>query len=189
MKFPSSPQRSLRTRFVLGIGIMLLPLALLGASALFLQRYTTTALDEVVEEAIEEMHPVIQLQRLTLTAAIPSNDYLIHGDPAEKEAFARLTGELDRAFEETLAGPFGLGEERDLVRAAREEWRLAKAISSSLLALPGPAWNPAAARDMEPMDAHIHRAVNLLGRCKTSSTERSGRRGRGRAPPAAGHTS
>ncbi|MDP1682819.1 MAG: diguanylate cyclase [Burkholderiales bacterium] len=156
-------QVSLRTRFALGVGIMLLPLALLGASALFLLRYTTAALDEVVEEAIEEMHPVIHLQTLTLMAAMPPNDYLIHGEPAEKEEFARLTRELDRAFEETLAGPFGLGEERDLVRAAREEWRLAKAIASSLLALPRPVGNPVVAREMERMDAHIDRAVDLLG--------------------------
>mgnify|MGYP001567763328 FL=1 len=94
---------------------MLLPLTLLGAGALFLLYYTTAALEEVVEEAIEEMHPVIHLQMLTLMAAMPPNDYLIHGEPAEKEEFARLTEELDRAFDEALAGPFGLAQERNLV--------------------------------------------------------------------------
>ncbi|MGB4360196.1 MAG: hypothetical protein WBJ19_07255, partial [Rhodoferax sp.] len=156
-------QVSLRTRFALGLGAVLLPLTLLGAGALFLLHYTTVALEEVVEEAIEEVHPLIHLQTLTLTAAMPPNDYLIHGDPGEKEAFARLSGESDLAFEEMLAGPLGLAQERDLVRAAREEWRLAKVIALSLLALPHPVGNPAAARDMERMDAHIDRAVDLLG--------------------------
>jgi hypothetical protein len=115
MRSPHLPTFSLRTRFALGLGAMLLPLALLGASALFLLHYTTAALEEVVEEAIEEMHPVIHLQMLTLMAAMPPNDYLIHGEPAEKEEFARLTEELDRAFDEALAGPFGLAQERNLV--------------------------------------------------------------------------
>ena len=155
-------QGSLRARFALGLGAMLLPLALLGASALFLLNYTTAALEKVVEEAIEEMHPVIHLQTLTLMAAMPPNDYLIDGNPAEKETFARLTGELDRAFEVTLAARVGLMGEWDMVRAAREEWRLAKAIAQSLLALPRPIGNPAAAREMRRMDAHIDRAVALL---------------------------
>jgi diguanylate cyclase (GGDEF)-like protein len=157
-------QGSLRARFALGLGAMLLPLALLGASALFLLNHITAALDEVVEEAIEEMHPIIHLQTLTLRAAMPPNDYLIDGDPAEKSEFARLSGEVDRAFEETLAGPVGLANKRDLVRAAREEWRLAKAIALSLLALPHPVGNPAAALEMKRMDAHFDRAVDLLGK-------------------------
>lgn len=156
-------QASLRTRFALGLGAMLLPLALLGASALFLLHYTTAALDEVVQEAIEEMHPVIHLQTLALTAAMPPNDYLIDGEPTEKEKFARLTRELDQAFDETLTGPFGLAPERDLVRAAREEWRQARVIALSLLALPSPLGNPAAAQEMKRMDAHFNRAVDLLG--------------------------
>ena len=156
-------QVSMRTRFVLGLSAMLLPLALLGASALFLLHYTTAALEEVVQEAIEEMHPVMRLQTLMLTAAMPINDYLIHGDPAEKDKFAHLTGDLDRVFEETLAGPFGLAQERDSVRAAREEWRLAKAIALPLLALPLPVGNPAAAQEIKRMDVHIDRAVELLG--------------------------
>lgn len=156
-------QGSLRANLVLGFGAMLLPLLLLGGSTLFLLHYTTSALEEVVEEAIEEMHPVMYLQTRTLAAAMPPNDYLIHGETAEKEKFARLTRELDQAFDEALAGPFGLGEERDLVRAAREEWRKAKAIALTLLALPDPVGNPAAGREMERMDTHIDRAENLLG--------------------------
>lgn len=162
MKFLRSPKHSLRTRFALGLGAMLLPLALLGASALFLLHYTTAALDEVVQEAIEEMDPVIHLQTLTLMAAMPPNDYLIQANPAEKEAFARLSGELERVFEETLTGPFALAQERNLVRAAREEWRQAKVIALSLLALPSPVGNPAAAQEMKRMDSHFNRAVDLL---------------------------
>jgi len=63
---------------------MLLPLALFGASALFLLHYTAVVLEEVVEEAVEEMHSVMRLQTLTQMAAMPPNEYLVHGEPAEK---------------------------------------------------------------------------------------------------------
>lgn len=163
MKWSPLAPNSLRTRFVLSLAAMLLPLVLLGASALFLLHYTTAALEKEVEEALKELHPVVHLWALTPMAAMPPNDYLIHGDPAEKEEFARLARGLDRTFEETLAAPLGHAQERDLVRAAREEWRQAKVIALSLLALPQPVGNTAAARDMERMDAHIQRAVDLLG--------------------------
>ncbi len=166
MKFRVSGFRfpgSLRARFALGLGAMLLPLALLGASALFLLNDSTAALEQVMEQAIGEMHSVMHLQTLTLLAAMPPNDYLIDGDPAEKKEFTRLSGELDQAFEETLAGPLGLAQKRDLIRAAREEWRLAKVIALSLLALPDPVGNSAAAREMKRMDAYFDRAVALLG--------------------------
>lgn len=155
---------SLRARFVLGLGAMLLPLALLGAGALFSLRDTGGALHEVVEEAIGEIHPVVHLQVLALQAAMPPNDYLIHGDPAKREHFARLGWELDRAFEAALAGPFALAQERELIRSARQEWRQARSLAGALLALPRPVGNPAAARDMERMDAHVDRAVDLLQR-------------------------
>ncbi|MBZ0091566.1 MAG: HAMP domain-containing protein [Sulfuricellaceae bacterium] len=163
MKLFRPSRLSLHTRFVLGLSTMLLPLLLLGAGGLFLLHYVTAATEKVVEESVEEMRPIIHIEMLALMAAMPPNDYLIHGEPAEKEKFAHMAQELDRAFEETLAPSFGLAGEWKLVRAAREEWRLAKAIAQSLLALPRPVGNPAAAREMKRMDGHIDRAVYLLG--------------------------
>jgi len=156
-------QVSLRARFALGLSAMLLPLVMLGLGSLFLLQHITAALAGVVEKSIDETHPVIHLQTLTLTAAMPPNDYLIDGSPAEKEVFARLSGEMDRAFEELLSAPFGLAQERDIVRAAREEWRRAKVMALSLLAMPHPVGNSDAARDMKRMDAQFDRVVGLLG--------------------------
>lgn len=163
MKLFRLTKPSLRGRFVLSISVMLVPLVVLGTGSLFLLQHTTAALDEVVKESMEVTHPVIHLQTRTLETAMPPNDYLINGSPAEKEAFARLSGEMDRAFEELLAAPFGLVQELDLVRAAREEWRQAKGMALSLLATPHPVGNPDAARDMKRMDAQLDRVVALLG--------------------------
>ena len=156
----------IKTRLVVSMTTLLLPLVVLGISALFLLYYTAASIDEVVEEAMEEIQPVIHLQILTLMMTMPPHNYLIGGDPKEKEAFVLLSRELDRAFEETIAGPFGLKKERDLIRTAREEWRLAKASAVSLLAISRPVGNRAAARERERMDAHVQRSVALLGQIR-----------------------
>ena len=164
MKLFRSPNRSLHDRFVLSISVMLVPLVLLGFCSLFLLQHTSAALAKVVEGSIGEMQSVIHLQTRMLAAAMPPNDYLIDGSPAEKEAFVRLSGDLDRAFEEILAAPVGNAQERDVVRAAREEWWRTKVIALSLLATPHPVGNPDAARDMKRMDAHFYLVVGLLGK-------------------------
>ncbi len=91
---------SLRIRFAIGMAVMLLPLVLAVAVGhfYFLPRLRQS-LEDVIEEVLEEMVPVVHLQNALLQAAMPANDYLIHGDPAERENFTRLSQELDRAFE------------------------------------------------------------------------------------------
>lgn len=157
-----APTGSLRARFVLGLAAMLLPPLLLGAGTFFSFQVTTGELHEIVEEALQEVHPVAHTGTLLLMAAMPPNNYLIHGEPSEREDFARLSRDVDWAFQELVAAPFGLAQERELIRAAQQEWRQARALAESLLALPNPVGNPDTARDMERLDAHIDQAANML---------------------------
>ncbi|MBI5842503.1 MAG: PAS domain S-box protein [Chloroflexi bacterium] len=162
-KAPRPPQFSLRIRFAIGMAAMLLPLVLLvAAGRLYFLPRLTQSLEKVVEEVLEEMVPVAHLQNALLQAAMPANDYLIHGDPAERENFARLSQEVDQAFEEALAAPYALGEERAFLQAAWEEWQQARPLSEAILALPNPVGDPLAAQEMERLDAHVDRAVELL---------------------------
>lgn len=154
---------SLRIRFTIGMGAMLLPLVLSVAAILFSHQNLSASLHDTVEEAVEEIHPVVHLQMLILQAAMPVNDYLIHGHTEERENFARLSREVDSAFQEALAGPFALSEERAAIESARGEWQRARALGEAILALPRPVGNPDAAGEMERFDACIHRAVTLLG--------------------------
>ncbi|MFP5344391.1 MAG: diguanylate cyclase [Gammaproteobacteria bacterium] len=156
------PPGSLRARFVLGLAAMLLPPLLLSAGAFLSLQATTGAAQKVLEKAIRGFNPVAHTGTLLLMAAMPPNDYLIHGEPSEREDFARLSRNVDQSFQESLAEPFALAEERELLLAAQQEWRQARALADHLLALPDPAGNPDAARDMERMDAHIDRAANTL---------------------------
>ncbi len=156
---------SLRIRFAIGMAAMLLPLVLsVVVGHFYLLPRLRQSLEEVVEEQIEEVEPIMDLQIALLKAAMPANDYLIHGDPAERERFAILSQAVDRAFEEALAAPYALEEERALVQAAWEEWQQARSLSEAILALPQPEGDPTAAQTMERFDAYVDRAVDRLDR-------------------------
>ena len=164
VRMPRFIRDSLRARILTGISIMLLPLLGLVAVALLGINSVNGSFKEVMEEVIEEMEPVMHLQIAVLQAAMPANDYLIHGDRSERDEFARLSGKVEGAFGQLLEpGPFHLEEERALLASAHKEWRQAQSISETLLALPRPVGDAAAASDMKRMDAHVDRVVGLFG--------------------------
>ena len=156
-------KRSMGARLVVGAACLLVPTIVLGAVALAILRSVVSAFEDVVEEAMEEMHPVADLQLLLLKVPMPANDYLIHGSPSERETFARLSREVEQAFQDVLNRPFGLPEELAAVWAAERRWRQIRAIGESILALPDPVNNPFAAAQMENLDALVYQAVEDLG--------------------------
>ncbi len=155
---------SLRTRFVLGVAVMLLPLALLGASAFVSLRNMAAAFEAALDDPMREMHAIMQLQLRVQMAAMPPNDYLIHGETAERENFSRQSAAVERDFDEVLTLMTLWPAQQELLQSARSEWRQARRIAESLLALPAPVGNPAAARAMKRMDGHIDEAAAILGR-------------------------
>ena len=160
MKFVSV---SLRTRFALGLGAVLLPfLLVVVAGQFYLLLRLTAPLEDIVRELTEEMEPVIRMQMLLLQAAMPINRYLIHGDPDERRQFVQLRQRVERTFEEMSSERFTLAEERALIGSARAEWAQAQRLGEQLLHLPDPVGNAAAARDMRRFDAYIERALSAL---------------------------
>ncbi|MEX0743992.1 MAG: diguanylate cyclase [Phycisphaeraceae bacterium] len=156
------PAFSLRTRFALGVAAMILPPALLVAGALFSLQSMTAALEKIVDEVAHEMQPIARLQTLLLRAAMSLNDHLIHDDSPEHERLARLSRDVDRAFQAVTAGPFALAEERAAIQSAQEEWRRAKTLAGTLLALPHPQEKISTVGIMRQMDTHIDQAVDTL---------------------------
>ncbi|MDE2089233.1 MAG: HAMP domain-containing protein [Gammaproteobacteria bacterium] len=158
-----SPQRSLRTRFVAGMVVMLLPWAAsLVVGRLFLFPQVTGALEAVAQGAINQLDPIAHLQILIWKAAMPPNDYLINGDPVERQGFMLLSRKVDLAFEKIRAEPFDRKGKQRPLHLAREEWWKAKRIAESLLTIPHPVGDPAAAQAMKRMDRYIDQAVDAL---------------------------
>jgi len=165
MRFRLSDSRiSLRTRFALGLGAVLLPFLVAAAVGQFyLPERLIEPLEDIVREFTEKLEPVTHLQQALLQAAMPVNDYLIHGDLDERRQFAELRQRVERAFGEASPERFTLAENRALIGVARAEWEQALLLGEQLLRLPDPVGNAVAAHDMERFDAHIDRAVSALG--------------------------
>lgn len=164
MKLPRILDSSLRTRFILGVGVMLLPLVVLAVGAFFSLQGVIGTFDEVIHEASDEIGQVVRLHFLMRKTRIVVRDHFIPGigDPDKRQRFIALGDEVDKAFRDAVPGPFRLEEERALVRSAQGEWQQARAIGEAILATPHPIGNLTAMQDLERFDAHFERALNML---------------------------
>lgn len=155
---------SLRARFIMVLGVVLLPFLLANAVGQFyLLPRLVDPLENIVREVTEEMNPVMHLQVALLKAAMPVNDYLINGDPGELIQFIQLNHRVELAFEEAAPERFAQAQERELIVSARRQWQEARQLGEALLRLHDPINDPQAARDMKRFDAHVYLSVSLLG--------------------------
>lgn len=171
MKMPWFRQSSLRSRFLLGMGVMLLPLVVLALVAVLALQSAIAAIDDVVEEASKELAVILRLHIQVQSASLVMHDYLIagHGNPEARKHFLQVSQEVDRSFQNAARGPFGLGEERALIQAAQEEWVQGKGAGENLLHVSRSLREASAVHGMDRLDAHIDRALDLLNRVQTLS--------------------
>lgn len=166
MKTPRFLQSSLRSRFLLAMGVMLLPLVVLAVVAVLALQNAIGDIDDVVEEATRELAVVLRLHILVQRTSLVMHAYLIRGhiDSGAQERFLQASQQVDRAFETAATAPFGLAEERALIRAAGEAWRRSKAAGENLLNLPDRSRKVALAQEMERLDVEIDQTLDLLTR-------------------------
>jgi two-component system cell cycle response regulator len=155
MKLIRFPQFLIRTWFFICMGGMLLLLVLLGGSIFFYQRIVTSTFEEVEHEALVEMHSIMHLEGAIPRVEDPLQNYLIYGNPAERENFNRMSLELDEAFKEVPVTIFYEEKVRESIRLGWEEWQKARPAAETLLALPHPVGDPTAAGTMKRFDAQI----------------------------------
>lgn len=126
MKFLNSfsrPGASLRARFIVGLGAVLLPFFAAAALGVFyLLPALVSPLESIVYNVAEEMEPVRHLQVALLTAAVEARD-LSAGKVRAVPQMARLTGEVDAAFDAVRASPSFDAGERALIEAAWRQWQ------------------------------------------------------------------
>ena len=152
---------SLRTRFVLGMGVMLVPLLLAAVSTVIVFEHMLGAIHVAVEEASEELAVLWRLQVLLERVNVSLQDCLLEERSAEAcPAFVDSRRVVDAAFEQASSAPFGLAEERALLGAAREQWQRAGAIGATVLA--APEIQGGFAGGIAELDAHMGRAIELL---------------------------
>ena len=165
MRLPRPPPLSLRARIALGLGAVLLPFFFAAAMGQFyLLPRLTGPFEKIAEEVVDGLDSIEHLQVALLQAAMPANDWLIHGDVEERQQFSQLSREVDRAFETVLAAPFVQADERALVESAQKEWREAQRLGVAILRLRHPLGNREGAHDKKRLDVHVDRAVVALDR-------------------------
>lgn len=169
MKLPRFLQSSLRNRFLLGMGVMLLPLVVLAVVSLFALQSAISTIHDVVEEASKELAVVLRLHIQVQRASLFIHDYLIrgHSDPEARDFFLQGSQELDRSFQDTARAPFGLAEEQALIRAAQAEWQWTKDAVEKILKAPNRLADATAAQEMDRLDVHIDRSLELLSQVQT----------------------
>ena len=156
-------RESLHTRFVLGLGAVLLPfLVAMGIGYAYLLPALVSSLDNIVRVFAEQQAPAMQLQTALLQAAMPVNDYLINGQEDEQELFARLRQKVDRAFQAVQQAHSTPDDVHLELTSAREQWGLALRLGEKILRVPDPIGNADAAQEMKRFDAHIDEAVISL---------------------------
>jgi diguanylate cyclase (GGDEF)-like protein len=143
---------------------MLLPLVVLAAIALFSYQSVTSVLDDVVEEATEELAVVQRLQLLIQRAMIVHHDVvaLDLAGPAARERINEAHHSVEKVFDDLRRGPFALPEERALIQVAREEWQQGRQLSDALFATPRPSLDHTFVHEIERAHAHHNRALETL---------------------------
>ena len=157
-------QRSLRTRFILGVGVMLLPLIVLAAGALFTFQGVIRAFDQVVQESSVEISLAARFQVLLRRARIVLHDYFIpdFGSEDERGRFLDTSRQIEEAFRQARTAASAQEKERTLIQTAYLDWQRARRIGEAILAIPNPGTNRTAARNLERMDAHLDRAQDMI---------------------------
>ena len=154
--------RSLRARLFLSLIAMLLTIIVIGLGSYFSLQNTIEAFQVVVNELMTEIHYTRELQIIVLQAAMPANDYLVHGRKNERKNFRRLSHDVNEQFDLILSLPTLTPEKRKLIQAAHRHWRHASMLSKEILGLSRPMGNPVAIRAMEHMDRVHDKTVEIL---------------------------
>ncbi|MEJ2346297.1 MAG: GGDEF domain-containing protein [Gammaproteobacteria bacterium] len=158
LRTSARPASSLRTRFVLGLAVVLLPfLAAAFVGWTYLLPALTNPTRALTEEVITELRPLRDLQLSLLTAALAANNYVHNASPAARREMERVGAHVARAFQRAAAIPFE-PDERPLIEQARRQWYSAWRTVEQQQSGRG------AAPDLEAVGSRIAKAVEALDR-------------------------
>ena len=141
----------IRTKLLLGLipgflFILVLVLLAYGALRVVLDHAQTVEGIYYQHEAIEELWIVVS------QALDPPANYLITGDPRERERFARLAAEVEVQLD-ALDGLLKDAEEQRVLTEAVQQWRQVRTLTDAILALPDPVGSRQGARLLKQLDA------------------------------------
>lgn len=162
MALPSLRWFSLRTRFILGCGSMLLPLVVLAATIFYAQNLSSQSFEQLVTETSVEKDLVVRLQPLIHEALSLPHRYALTGHREERERFAELAEKIDAAFASSRKFEFNLQEERESFARAHKAWEGIRGTAEKILALEQPVGWPEALEGLQQLRRQGHETIGEL---------------------------
>ncbi|PNU19675.1 hypothetical protein C2E25_11260 [Geothermobacter hydrogeniphilus] len=146
------PRFSLKTRFVFGLGLMLLPLLVVIGVSFSAMDHLSGILDRLAKESVAEIGPVSELQERLRQVEDAMRQERVH---RERATVASLTPLIDQAYDKIISSnPFSQREEKNAVLGSRHAWRQVVNL-----------WNQGAGGTVE-IDKQLHLAEQLLGQAR-----------------------
>jgi len=146
---------SIKVKYQIASYGLFLIILLLGSISLLKLDMSTRLSNDIIHRSINQMHHAMVLRISANEAAMPVNDYIISASPDEKRLYLRLRDRVESEFD-TLAAMNGfMPGQLDVLDKARDEWRNAKLVADSIMAIRQPVGNPLAAERMEAFDLLI----------------------------------
>jgi diguanylate cyclase (GGDEF)-like protein len=136
----------------------------MGIGAFVFLEQAIQSMDEIEEEASEELLPAARLRQLLSRAAWPVKNYIIHGGEEEREEFLRLAEQVDQTFDEVLSASLDVPDEGDLLLDAQELWAKETEVSKEILMLANPAGDEMAIKKMKIMDDYFDKVLTAVER-------------------------
>lgn len=159
---PRRKNRSLKVFFRSGAALFFLALIAVNAVTLFNLYKALRLTDQVVEHSIVEMHHAMLLQMSLAQAAMPPNDYLIHGDPQARGEFRARITEVERNFDALVPMTVMTAAQHQALGMARHDWERAREMGDAILKTSSPVGNQAAAAKMEKFDQLVSSIIAQL---------------------------
>jgi len=154
--------RSLRSRFIAGISIMLLPMAILMASAFYSIQNTVDSIEHIVTDPVEELIFTKNIENLILKTEIPLYQYLYRGETGDREAFIRVGADIDVSFENVFSSQQFDEKEKKILSAAQTEWQTARRIGESLLSGENIPESDILIKRTDEFGRHLGRSISFL---------------------------
>lgn len=148
----------IRARLLLAfLGVFVPYLALAGIGAVGF-RLLWQRVESIQHEVVVQMDGIKDLQLALSQLVMPANDYLLTGDPREREEFERRLARVQEVLAR-VAPTFHDPEKRRLLEVAKGQVARLEALSREIPALPGPRGSPQGPRKMKLLDRTSGEAV------------------------------
>ena len=134
MKFRLTQNLSLRARFRVTMGIVLIPLIVVALGSGICLQHAANTLNKIVEQPVYKLQTTSRLQNVIRQAHASVKDYLNTGRYALRTQFESGAKAAEDTFIEILGKPFLSAQEYTLLNNVRHEWQESVATAMVIFA-------------------------------------------------------